>query len=218
MKVFQALIFSVLLVNAAFPQNIFKANVKEAESNEPLIGANIFLVGYQLGASYDINGYVEIKNIPDGTYEIKFSYIGYEEKILPFSFPNDFEILEVSLHPEAEKLEEISVTSTRTSRLINDEPTRVEVIAGEEIDEKISMEPSNISMLLSESTGIQVQQTSAVSVNSSFRIQGLDGRYTQLLKDGFPLYSGFSGSLSIMQIPPLDLRQIEIIKGSSSTL
>ncbi len=43
-------------------------------------------------------------------------------------------------------------------------------------------------------------------------------RYTQLLKDGYPLYGGFSGSLSLVQIPPLDLQQIEIIKGSSSTL
>ena len=218
MKVFHVMIISILLANATFSQNIFKANVTEAEKNEPLMGVNVFLIGFQLGASSDVNGYVEIKKIPNGTYEIKFSYIGYEEKILQFSFPNDFEIIEVLLHHQAEKLEEISVTSTRTSRLISDEPTRVEVIAGEEIDEKISMDPSNISMLLSESTGIQVQQTSAVSVNSSFRIQGLDGRYTQLLKDGFPLYSGFSGSLSIMQIPPLDLRQIEIIKGSSSTL
>src|SRR5690606_29395082 len=107
---------------------------------------------------------------------------------------------------------------TRGSRLIDDEPTRVEVIAGEEIEEKINMDPSTISMLLSETTGIQVQQTSASSVNNSFRIQGLEGRYTQLLKDGFPLYTGFSGSLSISQILPLDLRQIEIIKGSSSTL
>jgi len=41
---------------------------------------------------------------------------------------------------------------------------------------------------------------------------------TQLLKDGFPLYGGFSGGLSINQIPPLDLAQFEIIKGSSSTL
>src|SRR5690606_3457825 len=38
------------------------------------------------------------------------------------------------------------------------------------------------------------------------------------LRDGFPLYGGFSGDLSIMQIPPLDLSQFEIIKGSVSTL
>ncbi|WP_370629871.1 TonB-dependent receptor plug domain-containing protein [Zunongwangia sp. SCSIO 43204] len=73
-------------------------------------------------------------------------------------------------------------------------------------------------MLLNESTGIQTQQTSATSYNSSIRIQGLDGKYTQLLRDGLPLYSGYSGGLSLMQIAPLDLKQVEVIKGASSTL
>jgi len=63
-----------------------------------------------------------------------------------------------------------------------------------------------------------MQQTSLSSGNTNIRIQGLDGRYTQLLRDGFPLYGGFSSGLSILQIPPLDLQQFEIIKGSSSTL
>ncbi len=72
-------------------------------------------------------------------------------------------------------------------------------------------------MILNESTGIKVQQTSATSYTQSVRIQGLDGRYTQILKDGFPAFGGFSGSLSLLDIPPLDLKQVEIIKGASST-
>ncbi|MBK6587226.1 MAG: TonB-dependent receptor plug domain-containing protein [Acidobacteria bacterium] len=68
------------------------------------------------------------------------------------------------------------------------------------------------------STGIQVQQTSATSNTQTVRIQGLDGRYTQILKDGFPAYGGFSGSLSLLEIPPLDLKQVEVIKGPSATL
>ena len=115
-------------------------------------------------------------------------------------------------------LKEVVVTATRLSRTIANVPTRVEVISGEELDEKANMKPGEIRMLLSESTGIQVQQTSATSYNAAIRIQGLDGRYTQILKDGYPLYSGFSGGLSIMQTPPLDLRQVEVIKGSASTL
>jgi outer membrane receptor for ferrienterochelin and colicins len=86
------------------------------------------------------------------------------------------------------------------------------------LGEKAIMNPTNISMVLRESTGIQMQQTSLSSGNTNIRIQGLDGRYTQLLRDGFPLYGGFSSGLSILQIPPLDLQQFEIIKGSSSTL
>ena len=73
-------------------------------------------------------------------------------------------------------------------------------------------------MMLNESTGIQTQQTSATSYNSSIRIQGLEGKDTQILKDGMPLYSGFSGGLSLLQIVPLDLKQVEVIKGAASTL
>jgi len=80
------------------------------------------------------------------------------------------------------------------------------------------MKPGDIRMMLNESTGIQMQQTSATSNNSSIRIQGLDGRYTQMLRDGYPLYSGFSGGLGLLQIVPLDLKQVEVIKGASSTL
>ncbi|RYE27036.1 MAG: TonB-dependent receptor [Sphingobacteriaceae bacterium] len=110
------------------------------------------------------------------------------------------------------------VAATRSSRTLANTPTRVEVISGEELEEKGNMKPGDIRMMLAESTGIQTQQTSATSGNSSIRIQGLDGKYTQIIRDGFPLYSGFSGGLGLLQIAPLDLKQVEVIKGSSSTL
>ncbi|MDR0680697.1 MAG: TonB-dependent receptor plug domain-containing protein [Dysgonamonadaceae bacterium] len=122
--------------------------------------------------------------------------------------------------PEMEELEleEIVVSSTRSTRTIERIPTRIEFIGGEELDEKGNMKPGDIRMLLNESTGIQTQQTSPISANASIRIQGLDGRYTQILKDGFPIYSGAASGLGLLQIPPLDLKQVEIIKGSTSTL
>lgn len=133
-------------------------------------------------------------------------------------------ILTASLLPaelalaQEEEIEEIVVTTTRTRRSFEQQPTRVEVLGGEEINEKANMKPGDIRMLLNESTGIHVQQTSATSFNSSIRIQGLDGKYTQLLRDGMPLYGGFSGGLSLLQVTPLDLQQVEVVKGASSTL
>ncbi|BFM12860.1 TonB-dependent receptor [Simiduia litorea] len=115
-------------------------------------------------------------------------------------------------------IEEVIVTSVRSHRTLDDTPLRVEILGEEELREKSNMKPGDIRMLLNESTGIQVQQTSATSLNSSIRIQGLDGRYTQMLRDGLPIYSGFSSSLSLLQITPLDLQQVEVIKGASSTL
>lgn len=115
-------------------------------------------------------------------------------------------------------MEEVIVISARNHRTLDDTPLRVQVLGAEELREKANMKPGDIRMLLNESTGIQVQQTSATSFNSSVRIQGLDGRYTQLLRDGLPIYAGFSGSLSLLQIAPLDLKQVEVVKGASSTL
>ena len=114
-------------------------------------------------------------------------------------------------------MDEIVLQSSRSTRTVKKIPTRIEFIGVEELGEKAIMNPTNISMVLRESTGIQMQQTSLSSGSTNIRIQGLDGRYTQLLRDGFPLYGGFSSGLSILQIPPLDLQQFEIIKGSSST-
>lgn len=126
--------------------------------------------------------------------------------------------ISVYLQPQEQELEVVKISSTRSSRSIEDILTRVEFIAGEELAEKANMKPGDIRLLLSESMGIQVQITSATSANAGIRIQGLDGRYTQILKDGFPLYSGAASGLGLLQIPPLDLNQAEVIKGSASTL
>lgn len=208
-----------LISQIGVAQNIFNAKITDASSHEPLIGATVILKGTNLGSSSDINGHVVIKNIPDGNHEIEFSFIGYQTKTRSFIFPlGNADTVEVKLEPSETNLDEVVVTSTRSSRSIDDIPMRIESITSGELEEKAVMQPANIKMLLTESTGIQTQQTSATSASASIRIQGLDGKYTQMLKDGFPLYSGFASGLSILQIPPLDLKRVEVIKGSASTL
>lgn len=215
------LITIILLVPVfANAQNIFKATIKDSLTNEVLIGSTAVVKVTANGSSADLNGKIEIKNIPNGKQTIVFSFIGYEKKELTFIFPLADSLQEqtVYLKSEAKEMEEVIVSTTRTNSRIEEIPIRVEVLGGEELNEKGSMKPANIAMLLSEATGIQSQQTSAVNGNVSIRLQGLDGKYTQILKDGFPLYGGFAQGLSIMQIPPLDLKQVEVIKGSSSSL
>lgn len=215
-KIITILAFIPFCVNA---QNTFKALIKDSESKEKLIGVTAYISELKVGASTDTSGILIIDNIPNGNYKISFSYVGYEKEEMGFTFPlASNQPKEIFLKNESEELGEVVVSATRSSRTIDDIPTRVETIAASELEEKTSMQPSNVKMVLTESTGIQTQQTSATSANASIRIQGLDGKYTQLLKDGFPLYSGFSGGLSIVQIPPLDLKRVEVIKGASSTL
>ncbi len=213
--VFAAVLFSPSL----YAQSSFEAVIANSGNGEPLPGATATITALGIGGRADESGVVILENVPAGRHTIEFSFIGYESRRVTLVFPlNTSSLHEILLWPLEEELDEIVITSTRSSRTIADIPTRVEFIAGEELDEKGNMKPGDIRMLLNESTGIQTQQTSATSANASIRIQGLDGRYTQILKDGFPLYAGFSGGLGLLQTPPLDLKQVEVIKGSSSTL
>lgn len=114
--------------------------------------------------------------------------------------------------------ETVIVTATRSDRRVQDEPLRVEVIGREEIEEKALMTPGSVAMLLGETTGLRVQTTAPSIGAANVRIQGLRGRYSQLLADGLPLYGAAGDSFSLLQVPPLDLGQVEIIKGAASAL
>ncbi|MEQ1604002.1 MAG: TonB-dependent receptor [Pyrinomonadaceae bacterium] len=208
----------VLTANIAFAQSgsTLKIVVKNNDTKAAIADVDIAVSDIKVKTSAD--GRAELRNIPDGEHRIEISSPGYDTVELKLTFPlADAAERTVFLELNNE-VGEVTITSTRTGREIEAEPTRVEAIDEEELDEKISMRPANVSMVLHESTGIQVQQTSATSNTQSVRIQGLDGRYTQILKDGFPAYGGFSGSLSLLEIPPLDLKQVEVIKGPSATL
>jgi iron complex outermembrane receptor protein len=222
MKKLTVLSIALLCTTISYAQDTFKAIIKDGKTKEPLIGATALISGTTKGAAADTGGMIILTNVPDGKQIIRYSFIGYETRVDTIIFPlSQPAPLLVFLQPEKEEgenLAEVVIGATRSSRTMANIPTRVEVISGEELDEKGNMKPGDIRMLLAESTGIQTQQTSATSGNSSIRIQGLDGKYTQIIRDGFPLYSGFSGGLGLLQIAPLDLKQVEVIKGSSSTL
>ncbi|GAB5519529.1 MAG: hypothetical protein RhofKO_17800 [Rhodothermales bacterium] len=219
-NVLAGIAWMLVLATTSMAQHTFIAVVRVADTGAPLEGVNVVIEGTTQGGATDAEGRISIPNLAAGEYTFVFSYIGFETVERTVALPlAEGAVVEVRMdEAHEEEMEGIAVMATRTSRTIDDTPTRVEVIAGEEIEEKVAMEPSNITMLLNESPGIVVQPTSATSGNASIRIQGLDGRYTQLLRDGFPLYGGFSGGLSLLQVPPLDLYQVEIIKGPASTL
>ncbi|CAN5843726.1 N/A [soil metagenome] len=157
--------------------------------------------------------------LPEGTHTIAVRLIGYARGSARINVvPGMDTTLVLALEEEAIETEGIVVLSTRTERRIEEEPVRVEVLAREEIEEKMLMTPGDISMMLNETSGLRVQTTSPSLGGANVRIQGLRGRYTQILSDGLPLYGGQSGALSMLQIPPMDLAQVEVIKGVASAL
>lgn len=213
------LILLLLGSQTALAQHSFIARITDDDTHRPIVGATVTIPALHLGGISNSLGIVAIAQIPDGDQVIGISYLGYETKKFSLQFPRPGkDTLNISLELSGETLQNVVISTTRLNQLVSNSPVHIDVIGKEDIEEGTAMSPGNIKELLTELSGTQVQQTSAVSGNVTIRLQGLDGRYTQLLKDGFPLYGGFSGSLNILQTPPLDLRQVEIIKGAGSAL
>ena len=165
-------------------------------------------------------GGVAVVPAPVGTVQVTVVHEGFVPVTVAVTVAGAAErVVQVELEPELTIREEITVVaSTRTGRRIEDQPMRVEALDREEIEEKMLMTPGDIVMMLNEMGGLRVQATSPSLGAASVRIQGMRGRYTRFLSDGLPLYGSQPGGLGLLQIPPMDLGQVEVIKGVASAL
>ncbi len=213
------LCFLLLVGETVSAQYSVVLRITNEDTRQNIIGASVAVKGSTDGGISDSSGLVYLTALHQGDYQLQITCTGFSAREIKLSLPlKGQETLAVALEPDVETLGNVVVSSSRINGRIRDLPTRVEVLGTEDMEEETSMHPGNVAMLLSEASGIQTQQTSVSSGNVQIRILGLDGKYTQLLKDGFPMYNGFSNGLSVTQIPPLDLSQVELIKGSSSSL
>ncbi len=214
---FTVLIALLFLGETSVAQNVFKARVTDKTSGQPLVGVVVADKNGH-GNATDDSGMVTISGVPNGRATFFFTYLGYQTDSVATLLP-DNSLHQVALSGGEKSLDEVVfVASTRTNERIENSPIKVEVLGSEDMGEENTIRPANIASILGDVSGVQIQQSSAVSGNTNVRIQGLNGQYKQILRDGMPLYDGFSGGFGILQIPPLDLKQIELIKGSASTL
>ncbi len=215
----KALCFVFLIAFHCFSQaqQSIKILVTDSTTAEPITGAILRVSETGSGAATDLDG-LAILTLNDGSFHIVVSFIGYEDAEKLIIVPMAVAEIRINLIAVENETGEVIISSSRTNSRIDDLPSKIEVLGLEDMNEENGIKPGNIASIIGDLSVIHIQQTSSVSAGSVVRMQGLGGRYTQLLRDGLPVYDGFSGNLSIMQIPPLDLKQVEIVKGSASTL
>jgi len=149
--------------------------VYSEDENEPLIGATVYFDTLEKGAITNFDGIAEFTEIPNGQHSTVISFLGFQTLETTIQVPSDSDYI-FKLKVDANVLDEVVLQSTRSTRTVKKIPTRIEFIGVEELGEKAIMNPTNISMVLRESTGIQMQQTSLSSGSTNIRIQGLDGQ------------------------------------------
>ena len=201
-------------LSAELPQGSVRVRVRS--DSQPVQGAQINVAG--VAQQTDSFG-TAVFQVPAGEVELTVSKGGFATATVKVTVvAGAQQDVVVDLIPAPSHEESVTVVATtRTNKRLEDQPMRVEVLDREEIEEKMLMTPGDIVMMLNEMGGMRVQATSPSLGAASVRIQGMRGRYTRVLSDGLPLF-GDVGGLGLLQIPPMDLGRVEVVKGVASAL
>ena len=188
---------------------------KVSDNSGVLSYANIYIKNIKLGTSSSENGQYQIKNIPNGTYTVIISSIGYKTKSRKITFNKNDKTIRNFLLESDNSLDEIVVSGTLRPVSKSASPVPVDVYGKSFL--KKNPTPS-IFESLQNVNGVRPQLNCNVCNTGDIHINGLEGPYTFVLIDGMPIVSGLSTVYGLTGIPQALIERIEIVKGPASTL
>ena len=179
--------------------------ILDAQTNEPLIGVNVFLQNTQLGAATDARGRYSMINIPPGTYSVMISMMGYETKVVQnVRISSDYTTaINEKLKPVTLSGEEVTVTAERP--LIQMDLTSTAAAIPE----------SRIAELPAEDMEQFIKLQAGVTVDPKGDIHIRGGRATEIayLIDGIPVTDGFDRSQAI-EVENSSIQELQVISGT----
>ena len=202
--------------NANHLKGKISGTVYDADTKEPLPGANIIIHHTTNGAAANDKGAYLITSVPSGKIHLTASMIGYQTVHQTVVLKaNESLVVDFELEQTALEMGALVVTGTATPHLVEDMPVRTEVIPRHIIEQK---QASNLAEALEFQTGVRVENNCSNCNFSQVRILGMDGKYSQILIDGDPLVSSLASVYGLEHFPEEMVDQIEIVKGGGSSL
>lgn len=193
--------------------------VIRAQSGDPVPFANIQVLGTIKGAVADIDGKFSLANIPNGTYDIKVSAVGYRSVTRSVEIINgQIQELEVIFSEMGVEMPEITIISSK-DRLFSKTPGSVNYIDRRELD---FVNPISIAEALRRTPGVNVVEDDVTGMRLSMGIRGLDpsmSRSILIMEDGVPVALNPYGEPEMYYTPPVDrMVGMEVLKGSGQIL
>ncbi|SNS07839.1 iron complex outermembrane recepter protein [Belliella buryatensis] len=207
---------AILLMSfVAVAQNRISGSVKDSQTGEHLVGANVVLEGTGRGATVDLSGKFEIRNIPSGSYVLRVSFLGYETLKNSINVPLN-EVLELSLDQSSIFTEEFIVYGTRATDVT---PTTFQNIKKEDIA-KLNL-GQDIPMLLNYTPSVVSFSDAGAGVGyTGLRIRGSDQTRINVTVNGIPLNDAESHGVFWVNMPDfassVDNMQIQRGVGTST--
>ena len=209
----------LILYNTIVSGLSISGTVTDSTNKSPLIGANVIISETSLGAATDSDGRYNINQIAPGDYIISVSYMGYKSYKKNITISNNENVsLDISLAPEAIKMETYVVTASRRRERVEDAPAAISVISKAEIRRESN---TNLGDYLKGTKGIDFTQSGIDSYNMTAR--GFNSSFSSrllTLTDG-RMANVPSLRLTAYNVIPVsfeDVEQIEVVLGPSSAL
>ncbi len=191
-------------------------HVIDKKNHEHVAYATIVLIGTTLGTTTDATGHFLLKNLPFGDYEVEVRALGYatERKKVCLHAQGMVE-LNFEISEQNVTVGQVVVSANRSETLKREAPSLVNVL-DDELFARVST--SALSGGLSYQPGVRVENTCQNCGFPQVRINGLDGRYSQILIDSHPLFSALTGVYGLEQIPANMIERVEVLRGGGSAL
>lgn len=191
-------------------------HVVDSESGEHLAYVNVFLEGTPVGTSTDATGHFFFRNLRPGTYTVTVETIGYESASREVTIrKGQTSELKFAIKHMPLTLDQIVVSSSRSERLKQEAPSLVSVISSETFERAASQALTGGLVF---QPGVRVENTCQNCGFPQVRINGLDGKYSQILVDSHPLFSSLTGVYGLEQIPANMIERVEVMRGGGSAL
>tara|TARA_B100000963_G_scaffold74666_1_gene62756 strand:- start:3961 stop:6132 length:2172 start_codon:yes stop_codon:yes gene_type:complete len=185
------------------------------KSDLPIPFASISVKGQSIGTASNADGFFKINDIKEGSYEFIFSAIGFKKLKKNISIQTGKNTLDIILEPLLYDIEQVVVTGTMKETFLNSTPVKMDIIT-QKFLKKIAT--NNVMEVIEHINGVQKQINCGVCGTNDIHINGMEGPYTLVLINGMPIMSSLSTVYGLNGIATSLIKQIEIIKGPSSTL
>ncbi len=210
------LVFALLATQVLVAQRTITGTVTDSENGEPLIGANVLVVGTSSGTITDFDGTFTL-DVPETATELEFSYTGYGSKRVNIA---NTTTVEVTLVP-GELLDEIVVVGYGSVKK-EDLTGAVNKVDSREFNQGAIVSPTNL--IAGKVAGVQVQNNSGEpGAGTSIRIRGgtsiTASNEPLFVIDGVPIDNGslVGGRNPLNFLSPNDIADVTILKDASAT-
>jgi TonB-dependent receptor len=190
-------------------------SVRDAQTDEPLLSANIIIVGTGRGAATDMNGKYIIRDVPAGSYMLRVSYIGYKTITVPLEVREEPGVTkDFKLGPVTLEGEDVVVTAQARGQhqAINEQLASeriVSVVSSARIQE---LPDANAAEAVGRLPGVSILRSGGEG--SQVVIRGLQPKYNVILVNGVRMATSNSNdrSADLSMISPYMLEGIEVTK------